>query len=389
MGNKNIKLDFSKCRIYVPIDKLHAILSWQKDRCFRENLTFAVSTIRININHSKRYTVSRSFVYQLALNSLNLLIPEHKGYVSLDNENLVVLFVESSESYAKHILNETVRTLLTKLSDSITVALGTAECPTDGVDYVDLVNSACINSEIVDNKQFSISSVLNETRNWHDEVNKSLENIESNIKSALFKELSNLIYSISSYDRYLGDHSALVAQGSILLATEMGLKWKNIEKIAIAALLRDIGYITIPKELFNKKGALTPDEWKIIKLHPTIACEHILNKITIMSEYLPIIQNHHEFLDGSGYPKGKKGDQIPIESQIISIVDTYHAMRVDRPYRDAMSFEEIIDFYIKNAGIKWNEELITIFTAIIADNELNKRLNEKESLSLSLIMKQS
>jgi HD-GYP domain-containing protein (c-di-GMP phosphodiesterase class II) len=218
-------------------------------------------------------------------------------------------------------------------------------------------------------------------------MNKSLADIQNNIKTSLFNELSSLIKVIHQYDPYLGEHSALVTKGCILLAKEVGMNWRDIEKLAVAALLHDIGYTAIPKEIYNKKAKLTADEWKIIRLHPTIACQHILKPLTLFDDYIPLIQNHHECLDGSGYPLGKKGDQIPLGSQIISIVDTYHAMKTDRPYRNAMPFEDIIDYYIQNAGIKWHEELITMFAAILADNEITENLDKNEEFNISLLMK--
>ncbi|MCK7527901.1 MAG: HD domain-containing protein [Ignavibacteriales bacterium] len=126
--------------------------------------------------------------------------------------------------------------------------------------------------------------------------------------------------------------------------------------------------------MYKTPCRLTSDEWKLVKLHPLIACEQILRPLGIFDEYLPIIQCHHEFIDGSGYPIGKKGDQIPLEAQIISIIDSYQAMRAEKPGRKPMDFDEALDVYIRNAGIKWDKDLITTFTAIIADPMIKEKL---------------
>lgn len=222
------------------------------------------------------------------------------------------------------------------------------------------------------NQNFDMSNLY---KLWETDLQQPLENLEKNIKNTLYTELSNLIVKISNYDKYLGEHSALVTKGAVILAKELGFAGHAIEKIAVASLLHDIGYICIPKHIFDKAEKLSQNDWTAIKLHPIIACEHILKDISIFQDYLPIILHHHEFIDGSGYPYGKKGDEIPIESQIISIIDSYQAMKVDRPYRKALPFETIIDIYIRNAGIKWDKDLITIFTTLIADTEMQEEMN--------------
>ena len=133
-------------------------------------------------------------------------------------------------------------------------------------------------------------------------------------------------------------------------------------------LLYDIGNIMIPEKIFNKTSPLTPEKKKKIHEHPIIAAREILQPISSITDIIPIIENHHENWDGTGYPNKKSGAQIPISSQIILLIDAYTAMSQDRPYRKAMSNEKIIDVITRESGKKWNEKVVEEFVGLL--NEL-------------------
>ena len=152
------------------------------------------------------------------------------------------------------------------------------------------------------------------------------------------------------------------------LAKKLEISKEDIDRLKIAMLLYDIGNIMIPEEIFNKTSPLTPDEKQKIHEHPIIAAREILQPISSITDIIPIIENHHENWDGTGYPNQKSGAQIPISSQIILLIDAYTAMSQDRPYRKAMSTEKIIDIITRESGKKWNEKVVEEFVGLL--NEL-------------------
>jgi HD-GYP domain-containing protein (c-di-GMP phosphodiesterase class II) len=357
-------------------------VDWHVNDYYSNEAFFSFIVLDFEIRDKKQYVINTESVVKFVATAINTTITRHVDSYTIENNKFVILLVDKSADFAKIILNKIITFINQKYSGDLIITAGVAECPDEAVTHKDLYRIALNKTSIIDLH----ATKYEEQTDYVNLLNKSLSDIQSNIQTTLFNELSLLIKIIHQYDPYLGEHSALVTKGCILLGKEIGLPWQKIEQLAVAALLHDIGYTAIPKEIYNKNSKLTAEEWKIIRLHPTIACEHILKPISLFDDYIPLIQNHHECLDGSGYPFGKKGDQVPLGAQIISIVDTYHAMKTDRPHRQAMPFEDIIDYYIKNAGIKWNEELVTMFAAILADNEITENLDKNEEFNISLLM---
>lgn len=156
-----------------------------------------------------------------------------------------------------------------------------------------------------------------------------------------------------------------------LLAQEMELPEKEINNLKVAILLYDIGTSKLPKEILGKKEPLTPDERQIIKAHPRIATKDILNSVDEMEEVVPIIDSHHENIDGSGYPGNLKGKDIPISSQIILLIDSYYALVSKRPQRRAYTSEEAIEMIKKDIGRKWSQELVNEFISLIKEENKN------------------
>lgn len=150
-----------------------------------------------------------------------------------------------------------------------------------------------------------------------------------------------------------------------LLAKRFDLTKDEIDKLKIAVLLYDIGNTMLPKEVLRKKEPLTEAEKDSIKKHPLLAAREILRPISNVVDVLPIIEKHHENWNGSGYPAKIAGDEIPIESQIILIIDSYFALLENRPYREAMSTEEALDLIREESNKKWSDKLTHEFISLI------------------------
>jgi HD-GYP domain-containing protein (c-di-GMP phosphodiesterase class II) len=160
-------------------------------------------------------------------------------------------------------------------------------------------------------------------------------------RTLFLNSIQMLAGAVDEKDPYTKGHSDRVTRYSVLLATEMGLTTEEIEKIRIAAQLHDVGKIGIEDRILKKPGALTPDEFEIMKTHTTKGA-NILRPVEMLREMLPGIELHHEALDGRGYPYGYKADQIPLMPRVIMVADTFDAMTTNRPYQAAMDPEYVI-----------------------------------------------
>ena len=157
-------------------------------------------------------------------------------------------------------------------------------------------------------------------------------------------------------DRYTGEHSESVVEMAGEVARALGLSAKQVEDVRSAALLHDIGKVGIPDAILNKPGPLTPDERAVMAEHPVIG-ERILRSIGGFAAVAAIVRHEHESYDGSGYPDGICGEEIPIGSRIILACDAYHAMTSDRPYRKRMSHSEAFAELRRCAGRQFDPEV--------------------------------
>lgn len=150
-----------------------------------------------------------------------------------------------------------------------------------------------------------------------------------------------------------------------MLAKRFDLSKEAIDKLKIAILLYDIGNTMLPKELLNKREPLSEEDKSSIKQHPVIAAREILKPISNIVDIIPIIEKHHENWNGTGYPGKISGDEIPIESQIILIIDSYFALMEKRPYREALSSDDAINIIQAEIDKKWNAKLAEEFISLV------------------------
>lgn len=175
------------------------------------------------------------------------------------------------------------------------------------------------------------------------------------------KHYEESIYSfvdmIERRDRYIAGHSQRVAKYASLIAKEMKLNDYDIDLIFRAGMLHDIGKIEIPDALLLKPDKLNDEEFEIIKSHPRVGYELLYREP--FYELASIVLHHHENFDGSGYPCGLKGYEIPLLSQIISIADVFDALTTNRAYRKALSKEDSIEYIVKMSGVKFNPKIVS------------------------------
>ncbi|MBC7319016.1 HD-GYP domain-containing protein, partial [bacterium] len=157
-----------------------------------------------------------------------------------------------------------------------------------------------------------------------------------------------------------------VSELSCKIAEKLGLSSNDIERMRIAGLLHDIGKIAIPGEILNKPAKLGELEFEIVKTHPQIGYD-IIRKVNSLSDIAEIILQHHERLDGSGYPKGLKGNEILLPARILAVADVVEAMTSHRPYRPAFSLEDVIKELKENSGKLYDPQVVSACLDVIGE----------------------
>lgn len=190
---------------------------------------------------------------------------------------------------------------------------------------------------------------------------------EMNINNEILFQVADTIVTMYNPQHQFGGSKKKIQLAS-LLAKRFELSKESIDKLRIAILLYDIGNTMLPKELLGKKGPLSEEEKASMKQHPIIAAREILEPISSIIEVLPIIEKHHENWNGTGYPNKLAGENIPIESQIILIIDAYCALLEDRPYRQALSQEEALAVIMEDSNSKWSAKLANEFAAVLKED---------------------
>jgi len=179
------------------------------------------------------------------------------------------------------------------------------------------------------------------------------------------KSLNINIQDVKQMDEYLYQHTVNVAVLSVLLGMDQGLPEDDLENLAIGALFHDVGYSFIPKGILNKPGPLTNKETEEVRTHADQGYKHLKDNVDINSHIRMIVLQHHEWLDGTGYPHGLTGENIHHLSKIVAIADVYDALTSDRPYRAALPPNEAIEFLLGHANQQLDPELVKSFIKLI------------------------
>jgi len=180
------------------------------------------------------------------------------------------------------------------------------------------------------------------------------------MRNMYFDTVKALCRAVEAKDPYTQGHSQRVSELAYQLGKRMKLSRRALENLRFSGMLHDIGKIGIDENILNKPGKLTNDEYDKIKLHPAIGSK-IIKEIDFLRESADIVLYHHEHYDGSGYPAGRKEEEIPVESSILCVVDVFDALTSDRPYRKAMTEEEAIEVIRRESGTLFNPRVANEF----------------------------
>ena len=185
---------------------------------------------------------------------------------------------------------------------------------------------------------------------------------EQVLPPAVVETVTSLAFAIDAKDQYTQGHSQKVSAYSVVLAQALGLDQSDVEEIRLAALLHDIGKVGIPEAILNKSGPLDPTEWETMKSHPELGAK-ILEPLETMARIRQMVQHHHEFYDGSGYPGRLRGEDIPYGSRVIAIADSYDTITSERSYKKGRSPEEAFAELERCAATQFDPAIVRVFVA--------------------------
>ena len=182
------------------------------------------------------------------------------------------------------------------------------------------------------------------------------------VQDAYDETLAALVAALDSRERETANHSQRVAAYAVLLGIRAEVSGNALEDLYRGALLHDIGKIGIPDAILLKPDSLTPAEWEIMRSHPEIGAR-VLGRISFLNKAIEIPLAHHEAWDGSGYPRGLRGEDIPFSARIFAVVDSYDAIRSERPYKPSQDHPRAVELLRRAAGTRLDPGLVEAFSA--------------------------
>lgn len=219
---------------------------------------------------------------------------------------------------------------------------------------------------ILENRPAVIGSILDITERKLAE--QKIKNAYNNLKKSLDDTIVTIAKIVELRDPYTAGHQERVAQIAVAIAKEMGLEANLIEQLRMASMIHDIGKINVPAELLSKPGKVNDLEVQLIKTHVQSGYE-IVKNMNLLPDVAQIIYQHHERLDGTGYPNRLKGNEIRIEAKILSVADVVEAMSSHRPYRPARGIDVALDEISKNSGKLYDPEVCHACIKIFKENQ--------------------
>jgi PAS domain S-box-containing protein len=196
------------------------------------------------------------------------------------------------------------------------------------------------------------------------EMFKRLQDSHISLSKAYDETIAGWARALELRDKITEGHTRRVAKMTVQLAQKLGISGEDLATIYRGAQLHDIGKIAIPDSILRKPGPLNPSEWEIMRQHPRYAND-MLSRIDYLKPALVIPYSHHEKWDGSGYPQGLKGDEIPLAARIFAVVDVWDALQYERSYSPPWKKQEVIDYIRSESGKHFDPEIVEIFLGII------------------------
>jgi putative nucleotidyltransferase with HDIG domain len=216
-------------------------------------------------------------------------------------------------------------------------------------------------AEIILTWQGAVRSLQDGWQAKHEEARRTYDTLAELIRM--------MAKAVDERAAYLRGHSERVSRYAAAIARKLGLDEEKVENVRLSALLHDIGTLGIEDYLVMKDSPLAPEEFEIVKAH-TVKGAAILRPIEMLHDLIPGIELHHESLDGTGYPYGLKGEQIPLMARIISVADSFDAMTTPRPYQAAMNPDYVLEVMKRLSGTRYDGAVVEALTTLVRSGAL-------------------
>ncbi len=348
-----------------------------------------ISKINRDFGHAKGDEVIKAVANKIAENNRNT---DFAGRYAGDKIAIIMPNADVEEArYVAEYLIYTTSCIYIDDVGPVKVSAGIATYPDASIDQEKLLilaeQAMCISKSKCYENGSSVVITAQDSDFWNDDALKSFAeilirrhaqvgiNIEDKLISTfhddknisnqhLLEVVTSLASTIDAKDTYTKGHSASVSRYSEALARALNLPEAEVERIKLGGLLHDIGKIGISENILRKPTMLTDEEWEVMKQHPTIGADKVLAPNESLKDLIPMVKYHHEHYDGTGYPMGLKGEEIPLSARIVSIADAFHALISDRPYRKGLSVSKACEILKMGANVQWDKELVRQFVQI-------------------------
>jgi len=215
-------------------------------------------------------------------------------------------------------------------------------------------------------KQITMKSMSGIVKNVYNcdsrKLSKSLENVDNMIEHIIeFGDVNTSLYDIKTYDNYTYLHSLDTCIMSAFLGLSSGFNEWELKELGVGAILHDIGKTKLPPKIINKQGRLTKEEYDEVKRHTLYGAEMLKKNFTISNTVIKIVEQHHERVDGNGYPYGLKGDEISKFAKVVCVCDVYDAVSNNRCYRDKFSPNDAYELILAGSGTSFDKQMVINF----------------------------
>jgi len=287
-------------------------------------------------------------------------------------DEFAVLLPQTSIDAAYQVAERVRKQVALKIKSGdvpITVSLGLATWPADGIGSNEIIATADAALYHAKRSGGNRSHCASGTLLPLDKIAVGSKGKQD---SGDLSTIYSLAATVDARDHYTHNHSKRVSEYALALAEAIHLEPLEISRLETCALLHDIGKIGVSDEILNKPNKLTDEELEVVKRHPQLGAT-IASRTRQLTSCVAGILHHHERYDGTGYPKGLKGEDIPLESRILAIADVFAALTSDRPYAEALSSAEALEEIKKGAGKQFDPKLVEAFASTDAITEFSPK----------------
>lgn len=349
--------------------KLNSYLMKKKLNCK------ALSVMFVDINSFKIYNdinghLSGDIVLKEISKILNSVVRKNDIVTRYSGEEFALIFKNTTKEEAL-ILSEEIKNkfnekrFVSKIFENeklLTLSIGITEFPRYAKNYLEIIKSC--DDDLNRDKILSKASGEN-----YSNILQSIENELKNDKEVI-TVIKTLISVINGKDKYTYGHTERVVNYAKLMADELRLSKENKRKLIYGAYIHDVGKISIGKEILIKRMPLDNCEWEEIKAHTKYGYD-IISNIKSLKDMTDMVLYHHERYDGTGYPKGLKGEKIPYLARVLVVIDSFDAMTTSRPYNIKKSYKEGINELKRCSGTQFDPKVVEVFIRIIENEVLN------------------